>query len=109
MITTITTSERTLGDVVSLDSVRARASGRSVQLSAREREVLVELALGRTTEEAAGTLFLSPHTVRCHVKAAMRKLGARTRPHAVAIALTRGAIVMSDSEITTVDGAVTTA
>ena len=37
-------------------------------------------------------LFISPHTVRTHVKNAMRKLEARTRAHAVAISMADGAI-----------------
>jgi DNA-binding CsgD family transcriptional regulator len=73
--------------IISLDGVRVAR-----RLSGRERAVLGELARGRATEEIADTLVLSPHTVRSHVKAAMRKLGARTRAHAVAIALSAGAI-----------------
>ena len=86
VITTISTSDYELASVIDLDSVR--------RLTGREREVLEQLALGRSTEQAAAAIFLSPHTVRCHVKSAMRKLGARTRPHAVALAITRGAIEM---------------
>ena len=82
------------GEVVSLEAARVRRhyADRAVRLSGRERAVLTELAQGHATEEIAGALFLSPHTVRSHVKAAMRKLDARTRAHAVAIALTAGAI-----------------
>jgi DNA-binding CsgD family transcriptional regulator len=61
-------------------------------LSARERLVLTELALGRSTEEMAATIYLSRHTIRSHIKRAMRKLGARTRAQAVAIALADGSI-----------------
>jgi DNA-binding CsgD family transcriptional regulator len=88
MITTISTSDQALTSVINLDAVRSRDS----DLTQREREVLEQLAIGRSTEEAAEAIFLSPHTVRCHVKNAMRKLGARTRPHAVAIAIASGAI-----------------
>ena len=82
------------GEVVSLDRARARrqCADRAYRLSHRERAVLSELAQGHATEEIAEALFLSPHTVRSHVKAAMRKLDARTRAHAVAIALTAEAI-----------------
>ena len=73
--------------VISLEGVR-----RTRSLSRRERVVLGELAQGHATEEIAEVLVLSPHTVRSHVKTAMRKLGARTRAHAVAIALSAGAI-----------------
>jgi DNA-binding NarL/FixJ family response regulator len=56
-------------------------------LTKREREILGLLAGGMTGEQAAGELFLSPETVRTHVRNAMRKLGAKTRVHAVALAL----------------------
>jgi DNA-binding CsgD family transcriptional regulator len=82
------------GEVVSLDRARAlrQFAERATRLSQRERAVLGELANGYATEQIAESLVLSPHTVRSHVKTAMRKLGARTRAHAVAIALTTGAI-----------------
>jgi DNA-binding NarL/FixJ family response regulator len=65
---------------------------RSAKLSRQELRVLTELARGTSTEDIAGLLHLSPHTVRTHVKNIMRKLEASTRAHAVAIALTEGAI-----------------
>ena len=66
---------------------RAAPPRRSAKLSSRELVVLGELAQGHTTEEVGAILLVSPHTVRTHVKNAMRKLDARTRAHAVAIAL----------------------
>jgi DNA-binding CsgD family transcriptional regulator len=66
--------------------------GRRLPLTARERLVLTELALGRRTEEMAETIYLSRHTIRSHIKRAMLKLGARTRTQAVAIALAEGSI-----------------
>ena len=82
------------GEVISLDQARNRRqlAERVHRLSDRERSVLAELARGNATEEIADELILSPHTIRSHVKAAMRKLDARTRAHAVAIALSAGAI-----------------
>jgi DNA-binding CsgD family transcriptional regulator len=71
-----------------LHAVRSRTA----RLSEKERSVLRELARGYSTEQIAGVLVVSPHTVRTHVKNAMRKLGAHTRAHAVAIALSEGAI-----------------
>ena len=67
-------------------------SARSAKLTRREREVLERLAEGRATEEVAQLLHVSPHTVRSRVKSLLRKLEARNREHAVAIALTEGAI-----------------
>ena len=74
---------------------RSRAKGRplrSSKLSAKEVLVLRELAQGHTTEQIGEILVVSPHTVRTHIKNGMRKLGARTRAHAVAIAMSDGAI-----------------
>jgi DNA-binding CsgD family transcriptional regulator len=68
------------------------AGGRSAKLSARERDVLAGLASGDSTEQIALTLTMSPHTVRTHLRNVMRKLEARTRAHAVAIAIGDGAI-----------------
>jgi DNA-binding NarL/FixJ family response regulator len=62
------------------------------ELSAREREVLHHLSHGLSGEEIAERLFLSPETVRTHVRNAMVKLDARTRVHAVAAALRQGLI-----------------
>ena len=74
-----------------------RMRKRSARLSARERRVLRELAGGHTTEEVAQLLVVSPHTVRTHIRNCMRKLGARTRAHAVAIAVSDGAVDLHGS------------
>jgi DNA-binding CsgD family transcriptional regulator len=65
------------------------------RLSNRERQVLDELARGSHTDEMAAALHLSAHTIRSHTKSALRKLGARTRAHAVAIAYSNGALELS--------------
>jgi DNA-binding NarL/FixJ family response regulator len=65
---------------------------RTSTLSASELRVLALVADGRSTEEAAGALSLSPHTVRTHVRNVMRKLEASSRAHAVAIAIREAAI-----------------
>jgi RNA polymerase sigma factor (sigma-70 family) len=56
-------------------------------LSRREREILELVSKGLTTDAVAEHLGLSAHTIRTHVKNAMRKLEATSRAHAVAIAL----------------------
>ena len=65
---------------------------RSSSLSSRELGVLEELACGSSTEGIALKFHVSPHTVRTHIKNIMRKLGAHTRAHAVAIAYAERAI-----------------
>jgi DNA-binding NarL/FixJ family response regulator len=67
-----------------LDAREAPAVGR---LSPREREVLDMLASGLTSQEIAARLVLSPQTVQTHVRNLVRRLGARNRVHALAIAL----------------------
>jgi DNA-binding CsgD family transcriptional regulator len=74
--------------------VEARAAS-PAPLSRREREVLVAVARGSQDDEMAAALHLSAHTVRSHTKSALRKLGARTRAHAVAIAYSTGALDLS--------------
>jgi DNA-binding NarL/FixJ family response regulator len=61
-------------------------------LTQREREVLRELADGRSNEEIGKRLFISPETVRTHVRKAMAKLEADTRTQAVAKALRQSLI-----------------
>jgi ATP/maltotriose-dependent transcriptional regulator MalT len=48
-------------------------------LSPREREVAELAAAGRTNKEIGLELYLSPHTVDKHMRAVLRKLGARSR------------------------------
>ena len=66
-------------------------------LSPREREVMALLAEGLKGPQIAERLFISPATVRTHVENAMEKLEARTRVHAIAIALRQGLLDIPDS------------
>ncbi|WP_369068693.1 response regulator [Kineococcus terrestris] len=59
-------------------------------LTAREAEVLEQLAAGRTNAEIAGRLFLSPKTVRNVVSAVLAKLQAADRTEAAARAREAG-------------------
>lgn len=56
-------------------------------LTPREREVVRRVALGASTRRIAADMFLSPATVRSHVRNAMVKTGAHTRAQLVAIVL----------------------
>jgi DNA-binding CsgD family transcriptional regulator len=53
-------------------------------LRTREREVVTLIALGLDTAEIAEKLYISPSTVRTHVRNAMARLGAHTRAQLVA-------------------------
>lgn len=72
--------------------VGERAIARAPQLSPREREVMSAMAEGATAEVAGNALGVSVETVRTHVRNAIRKLGARNRVHAIALALQSGEI-----------------
>ena len=61
-------------------------------LTQRERDVLRLLADGHSNEEIGKRLFISPETVRTHVRKAMDKLDADTRTQAVATALRQSLI-----------------
>ena len=56
--------------------------------------MLTHLARGYTGEEVARELKVSGETVRAHVRNAVTKLHARTRLHAVVLALQRGEITL---------------
>ena len=55
-------------------------------LTRREREVLTELARGRSYQAMATALFVSENTVKSHVTAVYRKLGVDRRIDAVRVA-----------------------
>lgn len=55
-----------------------------VRLSPRERQILELMSAGRTDKEIAQQLEVSFWTVRTHVSALLRKMGARNRTEAVA-------------------------
>lgn len=62
------------------------------QLTAREREIVSLIALGKTSFEIADELRIAHDTVRTHARNSMLKVGARSRAHLVARALGAGLI-----------------
>ena len=79
--------------------VRALDSAEDVQViapvsvvSARECEVLKLISDGKTNPEIAQILYLSPFTVKSHIKNIFKKLNTTSRSQAVALALARGLI-----------------
>jgi two-component system response regulator DesR len=59
-------------------------------LSERERDVLRLAAEGRTTDEIAGTLYLTKGTVRNYLSSAIQKLDVQSRHQAVRKATEKG-------------------
>ena len=62
------------------------------RLTSREMEVIGLLADGASSDEIGRALGISSRTVDVHVRSIVRKLDAKNRTHAVAIALRNGTI-----------------
>lgn len=73
----------------------ARTNGGSLPrdvLTAREQEVVKQIAEGHTTDEIARLLTISPHTVERHRSNALEKLGLRNRVELARYAIRRGLV-----------------
>ncbi|MEJ7876256.1 MAG: response regulator transcription factor [Solirubrobacterales bacterium] len=70
----------------------ANENGSKSTVTRRQRQILQLLADGQSTTDVAHMLHLSAETVRTHTKAALARLDARNRAHAVAIGLRTGLI-----------------
>jgi DNA-binding NarL/FixJ family response regulator len=64
-----------------------RSPRNDVGLTEREREVLREIAAGRSNKQIAGSLHIALSTVKCHVRAILDKLDADSRTQAALRAL----------------------
>ena len=68
------------------------ATGRSLRLTVREREVLYLLAGGTSTAAIGQRLHIARNTARAHVQRVIEKLGAHSKLEAVAVARRTGII-----------------
>ncbi|MFM7534467.1 MAG: response regulator [Acidimicrobiales bacterium] len=71
---------------------RPSGSGPLDVLSDREREVLAEVARGKTNAEIGASLFMSPLTAKTHVSHILGKLQARDRAQLVVIGYETGLV-----------------
>ena len=63
-----------------------------LSLSVRELELLEGLVRGETYSSLADQLFLSPHTVKTHIKNIYKKLHVHSRAMAVRVAMEKGLV-----------------
>jgi DNA-binding NarL/FixJ family response regulator len=64
----------------------------SLELTPREKEVLICITHGRSNREIADELNIAEKTVRMHVSAVLEKMGARDRTQATIYAIQRGLV-----------------
>ncbi|MBW4520745.1 MAG: response regulator transcription factor [Scytolyngbya sp. HA4215-MV1] len=67
-------------------------TGNVGQLSQRELEVLKLMVEGRSNPEIAAALYLSPNTVKTHIRGIMNKLAVDDRVQAAVVALRSGIV-----------------
>ncbi|UJW28423.1 response regulator transcription factor [Saccharothrix sp. AJ9571] len=87
-----TSTTRRMLDHLATAQVARDASPLLKRLTARERDVLLEIAQGHSNAEAAQRLFLSEATVKTHVGHLLAKLEIRDRVQAVIFAYENGLV-----------------
>jgi DNA-binding NarL/FixJ family response regulator len=86
-------TRRLIERFAALPQPRSPAPSSLEGLTAREREVLVEVARGRSNTEIAADLVIAEQTVKTHVSRVLAKLGLRDRAQAVMAAYESGLVV----------------
>ena len=85
-------TRRLIGQFASQRAVDPGLARRLAELTARERDVVVAVARGRSNAEIAGELFIGPATVKSHVSSVLTKLGLRDRAQIVVTAYEGGLV-----------------
>lgn len=89
-------TRRLVADLVRRPIGRPGDSGPLDVLSEREREVLGEVARGKTNSEIGESLYMSPLTAKTHVSRILGKLNARDRAQLVIIGYETGLVSPGD-------------
>jgi DNA-binding NarL/FixJ family response regulator len=76
----------------------ARASVAADDLTPREKDVLRQIAFGRSNKEIADVLEIGDETVKTHAGNVFAKLGVENRAQAVVQALKRGLVALEELE-----------
>jgi DNA-binding NarL/FixJ family response regulator len=87
-----TVTRRLIAEFAGRPEQRRIAASDLKVLTEREREVMALVAAGRSNDEIAAELFVSPATAKTHVSRAMSKLGARDRAQLVVLAYETGLV-----------------
>jgi DNA-binding NarL/FixJ family response regulator len=85
-------TRRLIGQFASQRAADAGLAARLNDLTARERDVVIAVARGRSNAEIAGELFIGPATVKSHVSSVLTKLGLRDRAQIVVVAYEGGLV-----------------
>ncbi|WP_024804861.1 response regulator transcription factor [Nocardia sp. BMG51109] len=85
-------TKRLLDRLIADDPAHMRDPSVLDVLTVREREVLEQIAAGRSNAEIAGELYLSEATVKTHVGRVLTKLDLRDRVQAVVLAYETGLV-----------------
>ena len=86
-------TQRLITEFVSRPEPQAAPPPALASLTEREREVLVQVAAGRSNAEIAAALHMSPSTAKTHVSRLLAKLGARDRAQLVVVAYEAGVVI----------------
>lgn len=69
------------------------------QLTPEERQTLIMIANGNTTDQIARAFYVTPEAIRFRVDRIFRKYGARNRAQAIRVGFQRGDILHTDIDL----------